>query len=222
MDSVSEIVLDIIEALAEQGILVQQYYPELGPGQQEISVQYSIALRSADTQIIVRETVRGIAQKHGVIASWAPKPFLDKPGSGSHIHFSLWDRKGKRNLLADSTNEYGLSPLGYHAIGGILKHLKGLIALTAPSFNSYQRLQPQVCSSAFICYGPDNREAAVRIPSPFWGREAESTNLEFKPCDSSCNPYLALGGLIAAALDGIRNHEEPRGAALARSCSPEQ
>ena len=154
MDSVSEIVLDIIEALAEQGILVQQYYPELGPGQQEISVQYSIALRSADTQIIVRETVRGIAQKHGVIASWAPKPFLDKPGSGSHIHFSLWDRKGKRNLLADSTNEYGLSPLGYHAIGGILKHLKGLIALTAPSFNSYQRLQPQVCSSAFICYGP--------------------------------------------------------------------
>ena len=68
----------------------------------------------------------------------------------------------------------------------------------------------------------DNREAAVRIPSPFWGREAESTNLEFKPCDSSCNPYLALGGLIAAALDGIRQSRGARGAALARSCSPEQ
>lgn len=77
------------------------------------------------------------------------------------------------------------------------------MAITAPTVNSYRRLQPRFWSSAYTCYGPDNREAALRIPSQFWGREAESTNFELKPCDPSCNPYLALGALIAASLDGI-------------------
>jgi glutamine synthetase len=209
MDSANPIIIDIIEALEKQGIAVQQYYPELGPGQQEISVQHTDALRAADQQMVVRETVRGVAAGHGVYASLAPKPFPDQAGSGCHIHFSLWDTASGQNMLSDPTGPYGISPLGHHAIGGVLAHLRGLVALTAPTVNSYRRLQPRFWSSAYCCYGPDNREAALRIPSLFWGREAESTNFELKPCDPSCNPYLALGALIAACLDGIERGSEP-------------
>jgi glutamine synthetase len=205
MDAPSTIILDIVEALEKQGIAVQQYYPELGPGQQEISVQHTEALRAADQQIVVRETVRGVAGNHGAYASFAPKPFPDQAGSGCHIHFSLWDTAGHQNLLSDPSAPYGISPLGYHVIGGVLAHVHGLVAITAPTVNSYRRLQPRFWSSAYSCYGPDNREAAVRIPSPFWGREAASTNFELKPCDPSCNPYLALGALLAASLDGIEH-----------------
>jgi glutamine synthetase len=209
MDSANPIVIDIVEALEKQGIAVQQYYPELGPGQQEISVQHTAALRAADQQLAVRETVRGVAAGHGLYASFAPKPFPDQAGSGCHIHFSLWDTATGQNVLSAPSGPHGISPLGYHAIGGVLAHLSGLLALTAPTVNSYRRLQPRFWSSAYCCYGPDNREAALRIPSVFWGREAESTNLELKPCDPSCNPYLALGALIAACLDGIERGLKP-------------
>ena len=209
MDSANPIITDIVEALEKQGIAVQQYYPELGPGQQEISVRHTGALGAADQQIILRETVRGVAASHGVYASFAPKPFPDQAGSGCHIHFSLWDTASGQNLLSDPAGPYGISILGHHAIGGVLAHLRGLVALTAPTVNSYRRLQPRFWSSAYRCYGPDNRQAALRIPSLFWGREAESTNFELKPCDPSCNPYLALGALIAACLDGIQRGIEP-------------
>jgi glutamine synthetase len=209
MDSASAIILDIVEALEKQGVIVQQYYPELGPGQQEISVRHTDALLAADRQLVMRETVRGVAAGHGIYASFAPKPFPDQAGSGCHIHFSLWDAAGTRNLLSDPTAPYGISPLGYHVIGGVLEHLRGLVAITAPTTNSYRRLQPRFWSSAYRCYGPDNREAAVRIPSQFWGYEAESTNFELKPCDPSCNPYLALGAVIAASLDGIERQLTP-------------
>jgi len=209
MDSANPIIIDIVEALEKQNITVQQYYPELGPGQQELSVQHTDALRAADQQLVVRETVRGVAASHGVYASFAPKPFPDQAGSGCHIHFSLWDTTSGQNVLSDPSGPYGISPVGHHAIGGVLAHLRGLVALTAPTVNSYRRLQPRFWSSAYSCYGPDNREAALRIPSLFWGREAASTNFELKPCDASCNPYLALGGLIAACLDGIEHRLTP-------------
>ena len=209
MDSANPIITDIVEALEKQSIVVQQYYPELGPGQQEISVQHTDALRAADQQLAVRETVRGVAAGHGVYASFAPKPFPDQAGSGCHIHFSLWDTVSGQNLLHDPAGPYGISPLGYQAIAGVLAHVHGLVALTAPTVNSYRRLQPRFWSSAYSCYGPDNREAALRMPSVFWGREAASTNFELKPCDPSCNPYLALGALIAACLDGIKRGLKP-------------
>ena len=209
MDSANPIIIDIIEALEKQNIAVQQYYPELGPGQQELSVQHTDALRAADQQLIVRETVRGVAASHGVYASFAPKPFPDQAGSGCHIHFSLWDSASGQNVLSDPSGPYGISPVGHHVIGGVLAHLRGLVALTAPTINSYRRLQPRFWSSAYSCYGPDNREAALRIPSLFWGREAASTNFELKPCDASCNPYLGLGALIAACLDGIEHRLNP-------------
>jgi glutamine synthetase len=209
MDSAGAVMVDIVEALSAQEIQVEQYYPELGPGQQELSVRHAPGLRAADNQLAFRDTARGVAHQHGLLASLAPKPFAEQAGNGCHIHFSLWDARGERNLFHDASDAAQLSALGYHFIGGVLAHLPALLALTAPSVNSYRRLQPRFWSSAYTCYGPDNREAAVRIASPFWQREMASINLELKPCDPSCNPYLALGGLLAAGLDGIARQRHP-------------
>ncbi|HEY7347533.1 MAG TPA: glutamine synthetase family protein [Ktedonobacterales bacterium] len=212
-DSSAQIIDQIVATLELQGIQVEQFMPELGPGQQEISVRHADALRAADTVLIVRETVRGVARQHGVLASFAAKPFLDQAGSGAHIHFSLWGAPGTptqgHNLLYDPNGRGGISQTGYQFIGGVMAHLPGLLALTCASPNSYRRLLPHFWSSAYTAYGFDNREGAIRIPSPFWGREAESTNLELKPADHSGNPYLAMGGLIAAGLDGIRRNLDP-------------
>jgi glutamine synthetase len=212
-DSSAVIIDDIIAALEPIGIQVEQFMPELGPGQQELSIQHADALRAADNALLVRQVVHSSARAHGVIASFAAKPFLHEAGSGAHIHFSLWGATGGQreaeNLLYDAQGRGGVSALGYQFIGGVLAHLPGLLALTCASPNSYRRLLPHFWSSAYTAYGFDNREGAIRIPSSFWGREAESTNFELKPADHSGNPYLALGGLIAAGLDGIRCELEP-------------
>ncbi len=212
MDSAHEVILGIVDALREQGIAVEQYYPEYGGGQQEVTTVYAGALQAADRQLVFRETVRGIARQHGLQASFAPVPFAGRAGSGAHVHLSLWDNETKTNLFSDVRDQHGLSRQGYWFINGILQHVRGLLALTAPSVNSYRRLQPQRLSSSYSCVGPDNREATVRIASPFWGREAESTNIEYRPADASSNPYLALGSLIAAGLDGME--QEATGAQM--------
>ena len=209
MDSAGGVMIEMIEALVAQGVFPEQYYAELGPGQQELPVRYADALRAADNQITLRETGRGVALKHGLIASFAPKPFPEEAGNGAHIHFSLWRTKDRRNHFHDPNGRYGLSDAGYGFIGGVLSHLPGLLALTAPSVNSYRRLQPRFWSSAYTAWGPDNREAAVRLPSVRRGLEMESTNLELKPSDPSNNPYLALGGLLAAGLDGMARKLDP-------------
>jgi glutamine synthetase len=195
---------DVVEALLAQGLRVEQYHPELGHGQQELSVHHTDALRAADNQLRYRETVRAVAWQHGLVASLAPKPWPDQAGNGAHLHWSLWDTAGERNLLYDPEQPGELSSTGRRFVAGVLAHLPALVALTCPSFNSYRRLRPQSWSSAYTCYGPDNREAAVRVVSQLRGAEMATTNLEFKACDNSCNPYLALGGLIFAGLDGIR------------------
>lgn len=209
MAASADVIDAMVEALEAQGIQLQQYYVELGHGQEELSVEPSPALEAADTQILVRETIRGVATRAGLIASLAPKPWPDAAGNGAHIHFSLWDRSGKRNLFHDPAGRFGLSQTAEHFVAGILEHLPGLLALTAPSFNSYERLLPQHWSSAFVCWGPDNREASVRIPSTLRGAEESSTNIEYKPSDATCNPYIAFGGLIAAAIDGLDRELEP-------------
>ncbi|HWP29688.1 MAG TPA: glutamine synthetase family protein [Chloroflexota bacterium] len=208
MLTAGRVITEVVDALVAQGLEVEQYYPELGHGQQELSIRHADALRAADNQLRYRETVRAIAWQHGLVASFAPKPWPDQAGNGAHLHWSIWDLDGQRNLLYDPSQPYGLSTLGRQFVAGVLDHLPGLVALTCPSFNSYQRLRPQSWSSAYTCYGPDNREAAVRIVSPLRGAEMPTTNLEFKPCDNSCNPYLALGGLIVAGLDGVRRQAE--------------
>jgi len=209
MDGAAPVMGDIVDALTAQGVHPEQYYAELGPGQQELPVRFAEALRAADNQITLRETARGVALKHGLVASFAPKPFPDQAGNGAHIHFSLWRLVDGGNHFHDPHDRYGLSEAGYAFIGGVMAHLPALVGLTAPSVNSYRRLQPRFWSSAYTAWGPDNREGAIRIPSKRRGREAESTNLELKPSDPSCNPYLALGGLLAAGLDGIERKLDP-------------
>ena len=209
MDGAAPVMSDIAEALIVQGVQPEQYYAELGPGQQELPVRFAETLRAADNQITLRETARGVALKHGLVASFAPKPFPDQAGNGAHIHVSLWRTLDGGNHFYDPVDRYGLSEAGYGFIGGVMTHLPALVALTAPTVNSYRRLQPRFWSSAYTAWGPDNREGAIRIPSTRRGREAESTNLELKPSDPSCNPYLALGGLLAAGLDGIERKLDP-------------
>jgi glutamine synthetase len=196
---------DLAAALDEQGVPLEQYYAELGHGQQEISTAHAPALQAADEQLLVRETIRGVAARHGLVASLAPKPWPANAGNGGHVHFSLWE--GERNRFYDP--QAGLSQEAQSFIAGVLEHLPGLCGLTAPSFNSYHRIVPQYWAGAFTCWGYDNREAPVRVASPFQGAEEASTNAELKACDATCNPYLALGGLLAAGLDGLDRNLEP-------------
>jgi glutamine synthetase len=198
---------ELAAALEAQRIPLEQYYAEMGHGQQEISTAHAPALQAADEQILVRETIRGVATRHGLVASLAPKPWPDNVGNGCHIHFSLWD--GSSNRFYDGAREDHLSDSARAFIAGVLEHLPGLCALTAPSFNSYHRIVPQFWAGAYRCWGHDNREAPVRVASPFRGAEEASTNAELKAADASSNPYLALGGLIAAGLDGLERGLEP-------------
>ena len=195
--------------MEDQGIAIDSYYPELGHGQHELPIRHAPVLRAADNQIWLRETVRNVAYNHGLLASLAPKPLPEQPGNSAHIHWSVWDAEGTTNLLYDGDDEYGLSQVGYHFVAGVLAHVPGLLALTAASYNSYRRLEPHFWSSAYTAWGPDNREASVRVASGLWGLEQETVNLEFKPSDPSNNPYLALGGLIAAGLDGVARGLDP-------------
>jgi glutamine synthetase len=197
--------IDLVDALLEQGLEVEHYYPELGHGQQEVPIRHATALRAADNHVLLRETVRAVAINHGLWASFAPKPLPEQAGNGAHRHASLW--ADGSNAFADPGGRFGLSVVGYRFLAGVLAHLPGLVALTCGTVNSYRRLGPHMWSGAFACYGPDNREAAVRICSPIGSRG--SVNLELKPVDSTGNPYLALGAFIHAGLDGIRRSLDP-------------
>ena len=205
--------VELQRALQAQGMQAENYYPELGHGQQEMSVRHAGALNAADNHVLYRETVRGIAFRRGMWASLAPKPIADQAGNGCHLHLSLRemgpDGEPGEPVFYDAADRYRLSETGYHFIGGLLAHLPALVALTCGSVNSYRRLAPQMWSSAYTVYGMDNREAAVRICSPMRDDPAGSVNLELKPSDSSGNPYLALGACIYAGLDGIRRKLDP-------------
>jgi glutamine synthetase len=205
-----EFTMDLVAAMEGQGLEVEHYYPELGHGQHELVIRHAEALRAADNHVLYRETVRGVAFRRGLWASLAPKPIPDQAGNGTHLHVSLTGNgSGGRNAFSDPADRNGLSGVGYHFIGGLLAHLPALVALTCASVNSYRRLAPQMWSSAYSCYGLDNREAAVRIASPLRGDPGSSVNLELKPSDSTANPYLALGAVIYAGLDGIRGKLDP-------------
>jgi glutamine synthetase len=197
--------IDLVDALIKQGLEVEHYYPELGHGQQEVPIRHATALRAADNHVLLRETVRAVAIRHGLWASFAAKPLPMQAGNGAHLHASLW--ADGANAFADPRDNRRLSAVGYRFLAGVLAHLPGLVALTCGTVNSYRRLAPQMWSGAYLCYGPDNREAAVRICSPIGS--AGSVNLELKPVDSTGNPYLALGAFIYAGIDGIRRILDP-------------
>lgn len=196
-----QVIDEMVEALIQQGMPVEQYYSESGPGQQEISILYTDALAAADQQIAFRETIRAIALQHNLIASFMPKIFPDKAGSGCHLHLSLW-HEGE-NLIPNLDGDGTLSEVARRFIAGILHHLPALMALTTPTTNSYRRILPHCWSGAFRCWGIDNREAAVRVPSH--PQPPSPTNFELKTVDATANPYLALGAVIAAGMDGVRH-----------------
>lgn len=209
MDAAAPVMIEIIEALTAQGVHPEQYYAELGPGQQELPIRYADAMRAADNQITLRETARAVALRHGLYASFAPKPFPDEAGNGAHIHWSLWREADQTNAFYDARGRHGLSDVALAFIGGVLAHLPALVAITAATVNSYRRLQPRFWCSAYTAWGPDNKEAAIRLPSPARSAPMESTNFELKPSDPSTNPFLALGALLAAGLDGIASKRDP-------------
>lgn len=199
---------DVAAALEAQNLQVDQYYPEQGHGQQELTIRHAPLLQAADQHVLYRETLRAIAGQHGLAASLAPRPFPSDAGNGAHLHLSLWDEASGTNIFYDPATG-GFSRTGLAFIGGVLAHLPALLALISPSVNSFRRLQPGFWSAAFACYGPDNREAAIRIPSVLLGAEEASTRLELRPTDNTANPYLALGAVIAAGLDGIDRDLDP-------------
>ena len=156
-----ELINDLADALIFQGLDVEGFYPESGPGQQEVNIRYADAAQAADRQIIYRETVRGVAYRHGLIASFLPKLLEDKAGSGCHLNFSLW-RNGK-NISGDDRQASGINLEAGAFISGVLDHLSALAAVTIHSKTSYRRIRPHFWAGAFRSWGHQNREAAVRV-----------------------------------------------------------
>ena len=135
--------------------------------------------QGADNQMKLRNAVRGVAHTMGYRASFAPKPFPWTFGNGAHVHMSIWDMETNKNLMVMGAEEQ-FSQMGRYFIGGLLKHMPALVALTCPSYNSYRLLQPRSWSTSDVVWGFDNRQAAVRAASPFWGREMETSNIEIR------------------------------------------
>lgn len=215
MNKANAFINGFIDAMERQNVSVEQYYPELGHGQHEVSIAPQDPVRAADSLLIYRDTLKGVAFNHDLIATMAPKPVAEQAGNGCHLHLSAWDLAGQNNLFYKATSSGAeinggcdseqLSDFAKGFTSGLLEHLPAIVALSCASVNSYRRLKPSSWSSAFVCWGFENREAAVRVPSTHWGNESNSTNLEIKCVDASCNPYLTLTAVIAAGLDGLKN-----------------
>lgn len=193
----AEVILDATRALIDQGIEVETYYPESGPGQHELATRYTNALTAADGQVVFRDTIHGVAAQHGLVASFLPKIVEDKAGSGCHLNLSLWS--GDANVTGNGARDSSLGAETESFIAGILKHLPALCALTVPSNASYRRIRPHFWAGAFAAWGVDNREAAVRV----FGAKSVPQRFELKASDATANPYLALGSVLAAGIDGL-------------------
>jgi glutamine synthetase len=199
--SISDAALDLITALEEEGVGVDQFHPEYAMGQLEISVPPGDPVAAADTNVLVRQTIRGVAARHGMRASFAPVVIAGHVGNGGHVHFSLW-RYGT-NLFAGGDGPHGMTEIGEAFVAGVLAELPALVAVGSPSVPSYLRLVPQHWAGAFACWGRENREAAIRFVTGMVGARERSANTEVKCFDQSANPYLAAGALIAAGLAGV-------------------
>jgi glutamine synthetase len=201
----AEFVAELARVLEEMGVRPEQCHAEVGQGNLELSVGEDEALAAADKRVMVLEAIRGVAYRMGLEITMAPKPYLAGAGNGHHLHVSLYE--GDAPVLFDASGALSVPGSGF--VAGILEHLPAVMAFTAPSPNSYQRLAPGMWSSAYAAYGLDNREAAVRLASPVAGRESATANVELKPVDVTCNPYLALAVVIAAGMDGLERELDP-------------
>jgi glutamine synthetase len=194
----------LVHDLEAQGLQVEQYSPAAGHGRQELTTRPAHPLRAADNHVLYRETVRAVAMRHDLWASLAPKPIPGQPGNAARLRLSLWT-EGRNSFYDADAGPYALTETGRWFVGGLLGHLPALTALTCGSVNGFRRLGPGV----YACHGPDNRQAAIRVRSPM-GHDPEATAaVEYDPSDSAANPYLSLGAVIHAGLDGIRRRTEP-------------
>ena len=196
---------DIVLNLEDMGFDIESSHHEIAPAQHEVDFQYETGLRAADNILTFKMAVKTIAKRHGLHATFMPKPKAGVNGSGMHINMSLEDLGG-RNLFADDSDERGLSRLAYEFLAGILHHIKSMTILTNPLVNSYKRLIPGYDAPTYIAWSTaSNRGQLIRIPSS----RGASTRIELRSPDSAMNPYLALASCLAAGLDGIRRGLTP-------------
>jgi glutamine synthetase len=205
-----EVRKEMSKALAAFGICVEASHHEVAHGQQEIDFRFAAALRAADNVVTFKATLKEVARQHGLHATFMPKPIAGVNGSGMHVHQSLFDASTGENLFADGRSEYGLSPLALQFIAGQLSHARGMCAVLAPLVNSYKRLVPGYEAPVYISWGQINRSALIRVPQVNPDR-AESTRLELRCPDPSCNPYLAFAVMLRAGLDGLERRLQPPG-----------
>lgn len=192
----------MVNALEEMGIKVESTHHEVADGQHEIDFEYADALTAADNTVTFKSTLKAIAQKHHLHATFMPKPIYGINGSGMHTHQSLFDRNGT-NLFFDPADEYGLSSIAKHFIAGQLHHARALSIIVAPLVNSYKRLVPGYEAPVYVSWARVNRSALIRVPKISL-RRPEATRAELRCPDPSCNPYLAFAAMLATGLDGIR------------------
>ena len=195
---------DIVMNLEDMGFEIEASHHEAAPAQHEIDLAYGEALDVADSIITFKLAVRTLAKRHGLHATFMPKPRNDVNGSGMHINMSL--KKNGVNIFSDPADENGLSKEAYWFIGGLMKHLPGMAPITNPLVNSYKRLIPGYEAPVYVAWSAKNRNQMIRIPSRMTGN---STRIELRSPDSSANPYLTIALCLAAGLDGIENKIEP-------------
>lgn len=202
-----DVISEVCDAMLALGWGPYQNDHEDANGQFEMNWDYDHALRTADKQSFFKYMVKSIAENHGLRATFMPKPFTHLTGNGCHMHISVWDKPGKKNLFHDKKGELGISGVGYNFLGGMLNHAQALCAITNPTVNSYKRINaPRTTSGATwspssITYGGNNRTHMIRIP--------DDDRFELRLADGAANPYLMPAAVMAAGLDGIANKTDP-------------
>ena len=194
---------DMVLTLEDMGFEIEASHHEVAPAQHEIDFKYDEALKTAGNIQTFKMTVKTIAKRHGLYATFMPKPKFGISGSGMHINMSLATEEGK-NIFADENGKIGLSDDAYHFIAGIMKHARGMSAITNPLVNSYKRLVPGYEAPVYIAWSAKNRSPLIRIPAS----RGNGTRVELRNPDPTANPYLVLALCLAAGLDGIKNKIE--------------
>lgn len=194
---------DMVLTLEDMGFEIEASHHEVAPAQHEIDFRYDEALTTADNIMTFKLAVKTIAKRHGLHATFMPKPKFGQNGSGMHTNMSL--SKDGQNVFDDSTDSLGLSKEAYYFIGGIMKHIKGMTAITNPVVNSYKRLVPGYEAPVYIAWSATNRSPLIRIPAA----RGAGTRIELRCPDPSTNPYLTLAACLAAGLEGLKNKIEP-------------
>ena len=197
---------DMVLTLEDMGFEIEASHHEVAPAQHEIDFKYDEALKTADNIQTFKMTVKTIAKRHGLYATFMPKPKFGISGSGMHINMSLATEDGK-NIFADENGKLGLSDDAYHFIAGVMKHARGMAAITNPLVNSYKRLVPGYEAPVYIAWSAKNRSPLIRIPAS----RGNGTRVELRNPDPTANPYLALALCLASGLDGIKNKLEVPG-----------